>query len=60
MAENLKPSNQLSNAELKNQGFKPVFEIYNNKTGYSGKAINIMGVTSGRYYLGRHRRIRRR
>ena len=41
----LKPSNELSNAELKKGGFKPVFEIYNNKTGYPGKAINVMGVS---------------
>ncbi len=44
---NLNPSNKLSNAELKNGGFKPVCEIYNNKTGYRGKEINYnaMGVT---------------
>ena len=30
--ESIRPSNDLSNAELKNGGFKPVFEIYNNKT----------------------------
>jgi ligand-binding sensor domain-containing protein/signal transduction histidine kinase len=41
----LKPSNELSNAELKDGGFKPVFEIYSNKTGYPGKAINMMGVS---------------
>ena len=38
--EVLRPSNELSNAELKNGGFKPVFEIYNNKTGYPGKRYN--------------------
>jgi signal transduction histidine kinase/ligand-binding sensor domain-containing protein len=32
--KNLPPSNKLSNAELESGGFKPVFEIYNNKTGF--------------------------
>ena len=36
---NIRPSNGLSNAELKDGGFKPVFEIYNNKTGYRIKDI---------------------
>ena len=31
---NLQPSNELSNSELESNNFKPVFEIYNNKTGY--------------------------
>jgi len=30
----LEASNKLSNAELESVGFKPVFEIYNNKTGF--------------------------
>jgi len=37
----IRPSNGLSNAELKNGGFKPVFEIYNNKTGYRIKDITV-------------------
>lgn len=37
---NLPPSNELSNAELE-RNFKPVFEIYNTKTGYP-----IEGITS--------------
>ncbi|MGK2864475.1 MAG: two-component regulator propeller domain-containing protein [Chitinophagaceae bacterium] len=37
----IRPSNGLSNAELKNGGFKPVFEIYNNKTGYRIKEITV-------------------
>jgi ligand-binding sensor domain-containing protein len=37
---NIKPSNKLSNAEIKNAGFKPVFETYNNKTGDRIKGIN--------------------
>ncbi|HLG39903.1 MAG TPA: ATP-binding protein, partial [Chitinophagaceae bacterium] len=41
----LKPSNELSNAELKNGGFKPLFEIYNNKTGYPVKSINVMDLS---------------
>ena len=43
----VKPSNEFSNAELKTRGLKPVFEIYNNKTGYQGKGINsgAMGIT---------------
>jgi ligand-binding sensor domain-containing protein len=36
---NLQPSNQLSNAELERNNFKPVFEIYNAKTGYPIEAI---------------------
>ena len=31
---NLQPSNELSNSELERNNFKPVFEIYNIKTGY--------------------------
>ena len=43
----IKPSNGLSNAELKDGGFKPVFEIYNNKTGYRIKdiVVNSMYIT---------------
>jgi ligand-binding sensor domain-containing protein/signal transduction histidine kinase len=43
----LKPSNEFSNAELVNRNYKPVFEIYNKKTGYQGKGVNnqAMGVT---------------
>jgi ligand-binding sensor domain-containing protein/signal transduction histidine kinase len=43
----IRPSNSLSNSELKNAGFKPVFEIYNNKTGYRIKDIivNSMYIT---------------
>ncbi len=41
----LRPSNELSNAELKDGGFKPVFEIYSYKTGYFGKPVGIMGVS---------------
>jgi ligand-binding sensor domain-containing protein/signal transduction histidine kinase len=37
----IRPSNGLSNAQLKNGGFKPVFEIYNNKTGYRIKDITV-------------------
>ncbi len=37
---NLQPSNELANAELEGK-FKPVFEIYNTKTGYA-----IEGITS--------------
>ena len=32
--KNLQPSNELSNGELESNNFKPVFEIYNIKTGY--------------------------
>jgi hypothetical protein len=32
--KNLQPSNDLSNLELESNNFKPVFEIYNVKTGY--------------------------
>lgn len=32
--KNLPPSNELSNSELERNSFKPVFEIYNIKTGY--------------------------
>jgi ligand-binding sensor domain-containing protein/signal transduction histidine kinase len=39
--ESIRPSNGLSNAELENGGFKPVFEIYNNKTGYRIKDITV-------------------
>ncbi|MBD0287118.1 MAG: hypothetical protein ICV79_17065, partial [Flavisolibacter sp.] len=42
---NLKPSNELSNTELKKNGYKPVFEIYGDKTGYPVKAINNIGIT---------------
>ena len=41
----LKPSNELSNAELKKVGYKPVFEIYGHQTGFAVKAINNIGVT---------------
>jgi signal transduction histidine kinase len=41
----LKPSNELSNAEIKKRGYKPVFEIYGYKTGYPAKAVNNIGVT---------------
>jgi len=41
----LKPLNELSNAELKKSGYKPVFETYGYKTGYPVKAINNIGVT---------------
>jgi len=43
----LKPSNELSNDELKKSGYKPVFEIYGYKTGYPIKSINNIGVTRG-------------
>jgi hypothetical protein len=37
---NLQPSNELSNSELERNNFKPVFEIYNSKTGYPIEEIS--------------------
>ena len=37
--KNLQPSNELSNSELERNHFKPVFEIYNMKTGYAIEEI---------------------
>ena len=37
----IKPSNQLSNIELKTSGFKPVFDIYYTQTGYDIKDITV-------------------
>ncbi len=42
---NLEASNKLSNFELETGDFKPVFEIYNNKTGYPIKQASTMCVT---------------
>ena len=51
---NLQPSNELSNAELERNKLKPVFEIYNIKTGYPIEEItsNILVTHEGIIWAG--------
>ena len=51
---NLQPSNELSNSELERSKFKPVFEIYNIKTGYPIEVItsNIQVSHEGIFWAG--------
>ena len=52
--KNLQPSNELSNAELERNNFKPVFEIYNIKTGYPIEEItsNLLVTREGIIWAG--------
>ena len=51
---NLQPSNELSNSELERNNFKPVFEIYNSKTGYPIEEItgNVLVTREGIIWAG--------
>ena len=50
----LQPSNELTNSELERNNFKPVFEIYNSKTGYPIEEIssNILVTRDGIIWAG--------
>ena len=52
--KNLQPSNELSNSELERNNFKPVFEIYNIKTGYPLEEItsNMLVTREGMIWAG--------
>ena len=52
--KNLQPSNELSNSELERYNFKPVFEIYNVRTGYPIEVItsNLVVTREGMIWAG--------